>query len=41
MEEIAGGAEVLANSEELNVLTFKDGVTITAIIERITQNKLR
>ncbi|WP_285801320.1 hypothetical protein [Alteromonas sp. ALT199] len=41
MKEIAGGVEVLANGEVVNVLTFKDGVTITAIIERITQNKLR
>ncbi|WKE64745.1 bifunctional D-glycero-beta-D-manno-heptose-7-phosphate kinase/D-glycero-beta-D-manno-heptose 1-phosphate adenylyltransferase HldE [Gallaecimonas kandeliae] len=35
VEDIAGGAEVMANGGEVKVLGFEDGVSTTAIIERI------
>ncbi|NMH65382.1 bifunctional D-glycero-beta-D-manno-heptose-7-phosphate kinase/D-glycero-beta-D-manno-heptose 1-phosphate adenylyltransferase HldE [Shewanella salipaludis] len=39
VEDIAGGAEVLANGGRVEVLGFEDGVSTTAIIENIMANK--
>lgn len=36
VEQIAGGAEVLANGGEVKVLHFEEGVSTTAIIKQIT-----
>lgn len=35
VEEIAGGAEVMANGGEVKVLNFEDGISTTAIIQNI------
>ncbi|WP_341501881.1 bifunctional D-glycero-beta-D-manno-heptose-7-phosphate kinase/D-glycero-beta-D-manno-heptose 1-phosphate adenylyltransferase HldE [Gallaecimonas sp. GXIMD4217] len=37
-EDIAGGAEVIANGGEVRVLQFKDGCSTTGIIQRIMDN---
>ncbi|MCL1141137.1 bifunctional D-glycero-beta-D-manno-heptose-7-phosphate kinase/D-glycero-beta-D-manno-heptose 1-phosphate adenylyltransferase HldE [Shewanella gaetbuli] len=39
VEEIAGGAEVIANGGKVEVLGFEDGVSTTAIIQNIMANK--
>ena len=39
VEEIAGGAEVIANGGQVEVLGFEDGVSTTAIIQNIMANK--
>ncbi|QIR13667.1 bifunctional D-glycero-beta-D-manno-heptose-7-phosphate kinase/D-glycero-beta-D-manno-heptose 1-phosphate adenylyltransferase HldE [Shewanella aestuarii] len=39
VEEIAGGAEVIANGGCVEVLGFEDGVSTTAIIQNIMANK--
>jgi D-beta-D-heptose 7-phosphate kinase/D-beta-D-heptose 1-phosphate adenosyltransferase len=39
VDEIAGGEEVQANGGEVKVLVFKDGVSTTAIIQQIVENR--
>jgi D-beta-D-heptose 7-phosphate kinase/D-beta-D-heptose 1-phosphate adenosyltransferase len=39
VEEIAGGAEVIANGGSVQVLHFEDGVSTTAIIQQIVHSQ--
>jgi D-beta-D-heptose 7-phosphate kinase/D-beta-D-heptose 1-phosphate adenosyltransferase len=39
VEDIAGGAEVIANGGKVNVLHFEEGVSTTAIIKQIVDNQ--
>lgn len=39
IDEIAGGAEVLANGGEVKVMHFEEGVSTTAIIKQIVENQ--